>query len=162
MNLYELTGEYLSLMAMADDPDIDPEVLADTLEAVEGEFEAKFDLYVKIIRQLEYSVAAQRAESKIMDKKAVAGDKKIDRIKMLMRDAMTRTGKVKFRTDMFSYWMQNTPERVVLDDVKKIPKEYLIEQDPKIDRMKIKEDIKAGKNLEGVAHLEQDKIVRFR
>ena len=39
--LFDLTGNLLRLYEMMDDPDIEPDVLIDTMEAVEGEFEAK-------------------------------------------------------------------------------------------------------------------------
>ena len=39
--MYELTGEYRELLAMAGDPEIDPEAIADTLEAISGEIEVK-------------------------------------------------------------------------------------------------------------------------
>ena len=39
--LYELTNEYMALLEMAEDPDIDPQAFADTLEALGGELESK-------------------------------------------------------------------------------------------------------------------------
>ena len=36
--LYQLTEAYQELLSMALDPDTDPEALADTMEAIEGEF----------------------------------------------------------------------------------------------------------------------------
>ena len=43
MTLYELTDEFRQLLDMMEDPDIDPEVLNDTLEAVLGDIEYKAD-----------------------------------------------------------------------------------------------------------------------
>lgn len=41
--LYELTEEYRQLLEMMEDDSVDPEVLQDTLEGVDGEIEAKAD-----------------------------------------------------------------------------------------------------------------------
>ena len=41
--LYELTDEYRQLLEMMEDDTVDPEILKDTLEAVDGEIEVKAD-----------------------------------------------------------------------------------------------------------------------
>lgn len=45
MNLYELTGQFLILQQMLEDPDAEIDVIKDTMEAVEGEIEVKADGY---------------------------------------------------------------------------------------------------------------------
>ena len=50
--LYELTEEYRQLLEMMEDDSVDPEVLQDTLEGVDGEIEAKADNCAKLIREL--------------------------------------------------------------------------------------------------------------
>lgn len=47
--LYELTEEYRQLLEMMEDDTVDPEVLQDTLEGVDGEIEAKADNCAKEI-----------------------------------------------------------------------------------------------------------------
>ena len=39
MTLYELTDNFKSLLLMAEDPDADPNAIADTMEAINGELE---------------------------------------------------------------------------------------------------------------------------
>ena len=39
--LYELTGDYMTLLSMATDPEIDPQAITDTLEAIGGEIETR-------------------------------------------------------------------------------------------------------------------------
>lgn len=153
MNLYELTGEYLSLMAMADDPDIDPEVFADTVDAMDGELEAKADGYAKIIRQLEYEAAAYRAEAKVLTGKAVVADKKVDRLKKALKESMELTGKTSFKTCLFSFGIRNNKPSVVIDDPRKIPVEFLKIKEPEPDKMALYKYLKDGKEMDGV-HLE--------
>ncbi len=45
MNLYELTGQFLQLQQMLEDPETEADVIKDTMEAVEGEIEVKADGY---------------------------------------------------------------------------------------------------------------------
>ena len=46
-SIYELTEDYMNLLAMAEDPDIDEQAFMDTLEGIEGALEDKADGYVK-------------------------------------------------------------------------------------------------------------------
>ena len=62
--LYELTGEFLELMDMIDDPEVDQEMLQDTLEGIDYEIELKADGYAKIIRNLESDVEGIKNEVK--------------------------------------------------------------------------------------------------
>ena len=86
------------------------------------------------------------------------------RMKSVLQKAMTACNKPKFKTLLFSFGIQKNPPSVTLDteDLSKIPAEYLIMQSPKIDKGKIKEDLKAGKDLSGIAHLEQGESLRIR
>ena len=54
------------------------------------------------------------------------------------------------------------PEGVDEADIRSIPAEYLIEQAPKVDKTKLKADLKAGKDLTGIAHLVQGESLRIR
>lgn len=164
MTLYELEGQWKMLWELADDPEIDEETFADTLEALEGEIEVKAEGYAKIIRTLEAEAEAMKAEAARLELAAKARKNRADKMLLDLQNAMTMTGKPKFRTDLFSFAIQKNPPSVVMDEpyIENIPAEYLIPQEPKIDRTKIKNDIKAGKNLEGIAHLEQGEKLRIR
>ena len=50
--LYNLTAEYMELLAMAEEEEIDPQTLADTFESLQGEFEEKADNYAVVIKTL--------------------------------------------------------------------------------------------------------------
>ena len=63
-SLYQLTEQYQELLSMALDPDVDPEALADTMEAIEGEFEDKADGYAKVMKELKVFEDAKREEGK--------------------------------------------------------------------------------------------------
>ena len=55
-SLYELTEQYLALMELAYDPDVDDQTFFDTLEGLNGEIEDKADGYAKIITKMNADV----------------------------------------------------------------------------------------------------------
>ena len=162
--LYELTDDYLTLLEMAEDPDIDEQALRDTMEGIEGALEIKAEGYAKIIRMLEGDAAACDAESKRLRNKKQAIERNIDRMKKALQYSMVQTGKTKFKTALFSFGIQKNPAAVVIDEgyLENIPDRFLIPQDPQIDKKAIKEALKAGEDLEGIAHLSETYSLRIR
>lgn len=164
MTLYELTNEYQILLDMAEDPDVDPVVLFDTMDAVGGEIEMKADGYAKVIRQLEADVEGLKTEENRISRRRKTIENNIKFMKNRLTDSMIATGKTKFKTELFSFNVQKNPAKLVMDEqyIENIPVHYLIEQEPKVNTSLLKDDLKAGVDLEGIAHLEQDMGVRIR
>ena len=160
-SLYQLTAELLQLFDMARDEDVDPECLEDTMDMVQGTFVEKADGYGKVIQQL-----TAEAESIDQEIKRLQARKKriltnIDRMKSHLQNAMEVTGLRKFQAVLFSFAIRACPPKVVIDEVfvENIPDEYLVYAQPTVDKMKIKEDLKAGKDLGGLAHLEAAEVL---
>ena len=164
MTLYELTEDYMNLLELAEDPDIDEQAFTDTLEGIEGALEDKAEGYAKVIRTLEGDAAACDAESKRLRNKKQTIENNIRRMKAALQYSMQATGKTKFKTALFSFGIQKNPAAVVIDEgyIENIPDRFLIPQDPQIDKKAIKEALKAGEDLEGIAHLEQTESLRIR
>ena len=164
MTLYELTSEYLDLLAMLEDPDVDEELINDTLEALGGELEVKADGYARVMRQMDADAKAIKAEEERLANRRKSLENRTAALKSRLQQMMEVTGKVKFKTELFSFGIQKNPAAVVMDEqyIENIPECYLIIQEPKIDKQKIKEDLKAGLDLEGIAHLEQTESLRIR
>jgi cell division protein YceG involved in septum cleavage len=159
--LYDLTAEYMVLLDMAEDPDIDPQAFADTLEALGGEIEMKADGYARAMKQLEGISATVKYEYKRLENRAKTIDKNIARMKQALQDSMIATGKTKFKTDLFSFTVRKNPASVVIDRETSIPPEFLIPQDPKIDKKAIKAAIDRGDDIT-FAHLEQGESLIIR
>lgn len=162
-SIYELTEDYIKLLSMAEDPDIEEEVFLDTLEGIEGALEDKAEGYAKVMRQLETNASGLDAEIKRLQERKTLVTKNVERMKKTLQTMMEATGKTKFKTELFSFNVQNNPPSLVLDseDIETIPMEYLVPQDPKIDKTKIKADIKAGKEIT-FAHMEATKSLRIK
>ena len=164
MTLYEITDDIIRLYQMAEEDEIDAQMFSDTLEALESEFEDKADGYAKDIRTLEGDVTSLKAEIDRLTgrKKTIEGN--IKNMKYALEMAMRASNKKKFKTTLFSFAIQKNPPSVVVDeqDIKCIPEEYLIAQEPKINRKLLYDELKAGVKLEGIAHLEQKETLRIR
>lgn len=161
--IYELTDDFLRLLEMAEDPETDPQAFADTLEGLEYEIEVKAENYAKVIKQLDSDAAGIDAEIKRLQAKKSAIANSQDRMKKTLEGAMIATGKVKFKTDLFSFNIQKNPPIVELDEehLELIPIEYLIPQDPKPDKKRMLAELKEGKEL-GFARLKQTESLRIR
>lgn len=104
-SLYEVTGDLLQLQSMLED-DVDPEVLADTLEAVQGEYEIKLESYCKVIKNLEADVVGIKAEVDRLSNKRKVLENNIDRLKKAMFDSMKATDTPKVKGQLFTVAIQ--------------------------------------------------------
>ena len=161
MKLYEITEDFERLREMALDPDVDPEAIRDTMEAIEADFEDKADGYAKVIRMLETDEDGLDAEIKRLQarKSAVSGNK--GRIKEALEKAMRQTGKTKFKTLLFSFGIQKNPPSVAILKEDSVPIDYLVVPDPQPDKKRILAELKAGAKFDW-AELKQTEALRIR
>lgn len=161
MKLYEITEDFERLREMALDPDVDPEAIRDTMEAIEADFEDKADGYAKVIRMLETDEDGLDAEIKRLQarKSAVSGNK--GRIKDALEKAMRLTGKTKFKTLLFSFGIQKNPPSVAILKEDSVPIDYLVVPDPQPDKKRILTELKAGAKFDW-AELRQTEALRIR
>ena len=163
-NLYQITQDYLQIMSMMEDPELDPQILADTMEAVEGELEIKAENYAKVIRNLEGDIAAIKVELDRLSAKKKTLENNIKTMKSALQMAMEVTGKTKFKTELFSFGIRKNAPSVIMDEpyIENVPERFLKYSEPTINRSAIKEAIQNGEDLEGLAHLEQSKSLTIK
>lgn len=162
--LYELSAEYLELLDMAQDPEIDTQTLADTMEAIEGELEDKADAYAVIAAELKAESKKLKAEIERLTARKRTAENNIDRLMKTLESAMIATGKRKFKTDRFSFNIQKNPAQLKLKDgldVNDVPFEYLNYKEPEINKKLVKEAIKNGESFEW-AEMVQTEDLRIR
>ena len=159
--MYELTADYLAVLAMATDGETPPDAVADTLEAIGGEIEIKAENSAVIMQELNAEADKLDAEIKRLTARKKSLETNSDAIKQRVFDAMKATGKEKFKTTLFSFSIGKNPVKLIIDDAEKIPRKYLIPQPAKIDNAKLKEELKAG-NVCKYAHLEQSESLRIK
>lgn len=164
MTLYEITSDYMQLMQMMEDPEMDPQILADTMEGIEGELEVKAESYAKVMKNLEADVAGIKAEIERLSTRKKTIENNIKRMKESLQFSMETTGKTKFKTELFSFGIRKNAPAVVMDEqyIENVPERFLKYSDPTINKTAIKEAIQNGENLEGLAHLEQSKSLTIK
>ena len=163
-NLYEITQDYLQILSMMEDPELDPQTLADTMEAVEGELEIKAENYAKVMKNLEADVAGIKAEIERLSERKKTIENNIKNMKSALQMAMETTGKTKFKTELFSFGIRKNAPSVIMDEpyIENVPERFLKYSEPTINRSAIKEAIQNGEDLEGLAHLEQSKSLTIK
>lgn len=155
MRLYELTEQYKALEDMAYDPEVDEQVLKDTMEGLWGEIEEKADGYAKIISGMKYDIEALKAEEERLNARRKALESRVKCLKDNLEFNMREMGKTKFKTDLFSFNIQKNGglQPLVIDGcLDDIPGRFLIPQPPVPNNEAIR-SLLAEKQVEW-AHLE--------
>ena len=154
--LHTLTEQYNFLMDCLCDDDYDEETLLDTLEGIEGEIEEKADNYARIMQRLNGDAELLKKEEERLAKKRDTLENRSKWLKSQLFQAMKSTGKVKFKTALFSFGIQKnggkTPMKI--DDPEAVPEKYLIPQPPKVDMDAVRKELENGVALT-FAHLEE-------
>lgn len=163
--LYEITGDLLTLQDMLEDS-VDDQVLKDTLEAVQGEYEVKLEAYCKIIRNLEADVDALKNEADRLTAKRKTLEANVDRLKKAMFDSMKATKTDKVKGTLFTVAIQKNGGKtpvIVADDATtdKLPDELVIyTEKPNLDA--IREALEAGKTVDGFTLGERGESLRIK
>lgn len=157
--LYELTGQYLALMDIAEEAD--PDALRDTLEGISGEIEDKADNYAKVIKNLEGQVSALDVEIKRLQDKKKGKENSIKSIKSSLERSMIVTGKRKFKTLLFSFGIQKNPPSVSVTDEASVPEQFWKQQEPVLDKKGLIDFIKSNGPVD-YAELTQGESLRIR
>ena len=127
--MYELTADYLSLLDLIDDPEVPADAIADTLEAIDGEIEIKADNVAKLLREVEGRVTAIKSEETRLAERRRRMTETGESIKKRLEDMMRATGKIKFKTDLFTFAIQKNGGKlpVIVDvDVSYLPDDLVI------------------------------------
>lgn len=157
--LYELTGQYLELMEIADEAD--PDIFRDTLEAIDGEIEIKAENYAKVIKNLEGQADALDKEIKRLQSKKKGINNNIESIKGNLERSMIATGKRKFKTLLFSFGIQKNPPTVSVLDEAAIPKQFWKHPEPILNKTALTAFLKENGPTE-YAQLTQGESLRIR
>ena len=106
MRLYEITGELLALQELLENPLDDEDVLKDTLDAVQGEYEFKLESYCKVIKNLEADIVGIKDEVDRLSGKRKVLENNIDRLKKAMFESMKATNTPKVKGQLFTVAIQ--------------------------------------------------------
>lgn len=124
MKLYELTADVMTLQEMLENEVEDEQMLLDTLEGVQYEYEYKLEQYAKVIRNLEADANAYKLEANRLNERRRVIENNIDRLKSHMFESMKATGINKVKGTLLNVSIQKNGGKlpVIVDcDVKDLP-----------------------------------------
>lgn len=157
MKLYEIGREYLAAMcdleAMADEGVVTPEIVADTLEGISGEWEQKALNVAKYIATLEAEVAAIKEveQRKAQQRRTLEG--RADGLRRYLLIECQRTGLTP--KDAEIQIKLGKSSAVILDDESAIPEDFKREIPARFeaDKIMIGKALRDGYQIPG-AHIE--------
>ena len=124
-SLYELTGQYLALAEMADDPNMPPEVLTDSLEGLEGAIEVKAQAVLQVVAGMEGDTGAIDAELKRLQARKQVITNRANRLRQYLFDNMVATGISKISCPLFAITLAKGRPMVEVIDAELIPDQYI-------------------------------------
>ena len=155
--LYDLSENYLKVLSMIEE---DEEGYLDTLESIEFEIEEKAEGIAKILKNLVGYQAALKQEEERLYSKRKAFENKAKDLKSYLEEQMFKTGKVKFKTDLFSFGIQKNPASLDVKSEDAIPEEfYIVER--RLSRSALLDAMKKGLEIDGVS-IKQTEGLRIR
>ena len=155
MHLYELARDYAELERLAEHGELDPKMVADTLEGLEGDIQAKTINVAKFIRNLRVIATAKRDAGKAMLAGADRLDKRADSLEQYVLANLQFIGLRKVESPELTVAIRLNPPSVTIDNEELIPALYWTQPEPpapRVDKVHVKDDLKAGVEVPG-AHL---------
>jgi hypothetical protein len=152
--LYEIANEYAKLM----DTDFDPELIADTVEGMEGELTDKVEQLLSICKNETGYAERLKEEAKALNERASAITNKVANIHAYIASSMETISKKSLRAGIHQVTIRQPVKCVDITDSSLLPAEY-VEFDTviKADKIAIKHQLEAGNSIPG-AQLKTGKL----
>lgn len=146
--LYELTGNMKELESL----DLDADTMADTLEAISGEFNDKAVAILKFTENMNGDIDAISNEIKRLTDRKKALENRKQRLRNYLFENMEAAGITKIECPYFTATIRKGVEVVEIEDIDLIPPEFVeIEVKQKADKQAIKRALKAGEEVQGAS-----------
>lgn len=144
--LYEIANDFAKLS----NEDLDPELIADTIEGIEGQFSDKVEQLLAIIKNKNADAVALKAEAKKLTERAKAAESAVTRIKEYVASSMHTMDKKTVSAGVHTVTIRKPGMKLVVADASKLPVDMVdIETIFKPKSADIKRAIKAGEKVEG-------------
>ena len=157
MQLYAIKNmmiETLDIFLGSEQDSIYKDFYNETMEFLKEELLHKSSNIIKYIANLDAEAQGMKQEIERLTKAKKSRECKLNSLKNYLVSTMQHLEKTKIETDLGSYGLRKSTSLKVLD-MDKIPEEYLrVKQEVSVDKRELKNYIKAGKEIEGVALVE--------
>ncbi len=153
--LYEVAAEYRAAAEALAESDLDPQTIADTLEGLAGDIEAKAIAVASVIRNIEAERDAIKGAIADMAARAKAADARAGSLRDYLRSNMEACDIKRVSCPLFAIAIKANPARVVIDCADNLPPWLMTQPEPPApqpDKNAIRDALKLGQ-VSG-AHLE--------
>lgn len=160
MKLYELTSNFNQLQQMVEDG-ADQEVIHNTLQVIDEAIEDKVQGAALLIRNIEAQAEAIKVEEKRLADRRKSFENNVKNIKDYLYEQMVAVDKRRVKGALVTVGIQKNPASLEIAADVVIPPEYMIPQEPKVDKKALLAAVKDGMKWDGIT-LKQGENVRIR
>ena len=145
--LYEIANEILELK----DSGMSPDDIADTLEAMEMDFEDKTESTIALIKQMQAESEMFKAESEKLKSESERLNRSAEKLKEYIRGEMVRLEKDKFKAGVHSLSIKKPRQKLSVINEKEIPRDWFnVDVVEKLDKRALLKALKDGDQISGV------------
>lgn len=163
-NLYNIADDLKRVAAFEIETEDDWKALDELLNEIQGRFEDKAENILKYRTMLQGEAAAWKAEGqRILDAGRIM-EKKADRLTKYLETGLFALGATtddRYQAGTWTLRLQKNPPSLKIDDIEKIPEEYLDPQPPKVKTAEVKAALADGQKIPGV-HTETTITIRVK
>jgi len=124
-SLYDMTGQYLALAELADDPNMPEDALTDSLEGIEGEIEVKAQSLLQVVAGMEGDTGAIDREIERLKGRKQIIQNRANRLRQYLFDNMVTSGINTISCPLFQITLAKARPMVVVNDMDKVPEKYI-------------------------------------
>ena len=160
-HLYEIVAHRAEFERLAEQGDLDPQLIMDTLESLDGELNDKAVAIGQFTRNLDATAQAVREAGKAMLDRAARLEKRAESIRSYMLYQLQFAGVSKIECPWFVIQVKHNPPSVVIDDEAAIPAAYKVQPEPpapRPDKKAIAAALKAGEDVPGARLVQSDRL----
>ena len=162
LTLYQITDRYQEALLLLSDPELPPEVINDTLDAIEGEFESKALAVAAFIGNLELEASAVREVEDRMTRRRKALEGRAESLREYLHIHMQRLKVQEVKSAEITVKIKRNPPRVVIDNEALLPDDYKeVELTLKVRKQLVQKALGEGRTVPG-AHLESSTRLDIR
>lgn len=125
--LYELSDEYLAVLAVLDEVEVDPaqeEMLLARLDAIGRDIRQKSEAIAGLIAHLEYRADARKAEGKRLTQRGKSDQNKADWLRQYLKANMDAMGTERIETVRFTLAVRLNNPHVEIVDPDAVPEDF--------------------------------------
>lgn len=162
-SLYDIGARYAALLEKMENAEGDEALDAlDELAMMDDELEVKAENYIRIIKAKEAEADGFKKEADRLTAKRQAAENVAKRLKQAMLDAMKMANKTELPTSIGKWKVQSNPLSCEVLDINKVPQEWHIKCDDKIDKVGLIKHYKMTGELVDGCEFKQTEGIRFK